>query len=263
MVLFYRKKGETGEPLIILHGLYGSGDNWMSIAQELSSKYRVYLIDQRNHGRSPHAVDMSYDALTDDLNGFIEKHSPGKVNIIGHSMGGKAAMRFAQKHPGKAARLVVVDVSPGNYDMASPNSGTHKKIIHALKSVDPAVAGNRKDIERQLAKHIENVQLRMFLLKNIERTEDGTYRWRLNIGSIEKNIKTIMDSIPDIETPVPTPTLFLKGEQSSYITEKELPLIKKLFPNSRLVTIPNAGHWLHARQPKLFVKEVMGFLTEK
>ncbi len=262
MELFYREKGGTGEPLIILHGLYGSGDNWMSIAQELASKYRVYLIDQRNHGRSPHADDMSYDALADDLNDFIEKHSLGNVNITGHSMGGKAAMRFAQKHPEKVSKLVIVDVSPGTYDMASPNSETHRKIIHALRSVDPSKAGNRKEIERQFAKHIENMQLRMFLLKNIERTEDGTYRWRLNINSIEKNIKSIMDSIPDLDTPIPAPTLFLKGEQSSYITEKDLPLIKKLFPNSRVVTIPNAGHWLHARQPKLFIKEVMGFLEE-
>ena len=119
MELFYRKKGETGEPLIILHGLYGSGDNWMSIAQELAIKFQVYLIDQRNHGRSPHANDMSYDALADDLNDFIEKHDLGNVNIIGHSMGGKTAMRFAQKHPEKVSKLVIVDVSPGTCPVRS------------------------------------------------------------------------------------------------------------------------------------------------
>jgi len=258
--LFYRKKGETGEPLVILHGLYGSGDNWMSIAGELSGRFQVYLIDQRNHGRSPHADDMSYEALANDLHGFVMKHNLEKVNIIGHSMGGKTAMWFAAKHPEKVKKLVVVDVAPGTYDSTSPNVETHKKIIKALRSIDPAKAKTRKELDKQFAEHIDNLQLRMFLLKNIERTDGGSYRWRLNINSIEKNIGNIMGGLPDTNITIDVPTLFLKGELSDYITEKDHPLIKKIFPRSEVITVHNAGHWLHARQPKVFIEKTMEFL---
>ena len=262
MELFHRKKGDAGEPLIILHGLYGSGDNWMSIAQVLSGKYQVYLIDQRNHGRSPHADDMSYDMLAEDINEFIDSHDLKNVNIIGHSMGGKAAMWFAAKHPDKIKKLVIVDVAPGTYDLSSPSVETHKKIIGALKSTDPSKVKNRKELNMQFAKMIDNLQLRMFLLKNIERKDDGTYRWRINIESIEQNIISIMSSIPDTNITINTPALFLKGEMSDYITEKDFPLIRKIFSKSEIITIPNAGHWLHARQPKLFIEKTLDFLKD-
>ncbi len=260
MELFYRKTGETGEPLIILHGLYGSGDNWMSIARSLSEKFQVYLVDQRNHGRSPHGEEMDYDTLTEDLNEFIDNHSLKKVNIIGHSMGGKTAMWFTAKYPEKVKKLVVVDVAPGKYDSTSPNVETHKKIIKALKSTDPSNAKSRKELDMQFAKMINNLQLRMFLLKNIERKENGTYHWRINVESIEKNIANIMGGIPDTNISIDKPVLFLKGELSNYITENDIPLIKKIFSNSQIVNIPNAGHWLHARQPELFTTKVLEFL---
>ena len=263
MELFFRKKGDAGEPLIILHGLYGSGDNWMSIAGGLSDNFQVYLIDQRNHGRSPHADDMSYDALANDLNEFIENQKLNKVNIIGHSMGGKTAMWFAAKHPDKVKKLVVVDVAPGIYDTTSPNVKTHRKIIEALRSVDPAKAKNRKDLDKDFGKQIPNLQLRMFLLKNIERQPDGSYRWRLNIDSIENNIRNIMGGIPDTNITINAPTLFFKGELSDYITEKDFPLIEKIFPKAEIVTIRNAGHWLHARQPELFTQKTLEFLKDR
>jgi pimeloyl-ACP methyl ester carboxylesterase len=261
--LFFRKKGDTGEPLIILHGLYGSGDNWMSIAGGLSDNFQVYLIDQRNHGRSLHADDMSYEALANDLDEFIENQKLNKVNIIGHSMGGKTAMWFAAKHPDKVKKLVVVDVAPGTYDTTSPNVKTHRKIIEALRSVDPAKAKNRKDLDKDFGKHIPNLQLRMFLLKNIERQPDGSYRWRLNIDSIENNIGNIMGGIPDANITINAPTLFFKGELSDYITEKDFPLIEKIFPKAEIVTIRNAGHWLHARQPELFTQKTLEFLKDR
>ena len=260
MELFFRKKGDDGEPLIILHGLYGSGDNWMSIARDLSESFSVYLPDLRNHGRSPHAEDMSYEALADDLHEFIEKQKLDKVNIIGHSMGGKTAMWFAAKHPEKVKKLIVVDVAPGTYDSTSPNVETHKKIINALKSIDPSIVKSRKELDAEFAKQIPNLQLRMFLLKNIERQDDGSYRWRLNIDSIEKNIGNIMGGIPDTSIKINVPTLFFKGALSDYITEEDLPVIKNIFPHSKVVTIPNAGHWLHARQPELFTQKALEFL---
>jgi pimeloyl-ACP methyl ester carboxylesterase len=261
--LFFRKKGEKGEPLIILHGLYGSGDNWMSIARVLSDSFQVYLVDQRNHGRSPHAEDMSYEALANDLYEFVEKQRLDKVNIIGHSMGGKTAMWFAAKHPDKVKKLIVVDVAPGTYDSTSPNVETHKKIISALKSINPSEAENRKELDEEFSKHIPNLQLRMFLLKNIERQDDGSYRWRLNINNIEKNIGNIMGGLPDTNITVNVPTLFFKGGQSDYITEKDLPVIKRIFPDSGVITIQNAGHWLHARQPELFTQKTLEFLKSQ
>ena len=263
MELFYRKKGDSGEPLIILHGLYGSGDNWISIAQKLSDYFQVYLVDQRNHGKSPHADDMSYDTMANDLHEFITGHSLEKVNIIGHSMGGKTAMWFTATHPETVNKLVVVDVAPGSYDSTSPNVETHKKIINALRTTDPSKAKNRKELDEQFAKMINNLQLRMFLLKNIERTEDGSYRWRINIDSIENNIGNIMGGLPDTNITVYIPALFLKGELSDYITEKDIPVIKNTFPLSEVITIPNAGHWLHARQPELFTKKVLEFLIDQ
>nr|AWD93592.1 putative esterase [uncultured bacterium] len=261
--LFFRKKGESGEPLIILHGLYGSGDNWISIANELKDYFQVYLIDQRNHGRSPHADDMSYESMAEDLHEFIKSQNLESVNIIGHSMGGKTAMWFTAAHPDKVKKLIVADIAPGKYDTTSPNVKTHKKIIAALKSIDPSEAKTRKEIETQLSRYIDNVQLRMFLLKNIERKEDGCYRWKINIDSIEKNIINIMSGITGIDIPVHVPALFLKGELSDYITDKDIPLIKEIFPDAKLVTIPGAGHWLHAQQPKIFIQKTLEFLRNR
>jgi len=258
--LFYRQSGETGEPLIILHGLYGSGDNWMSIARPLSENFRVYLVDQRNHGRSPHSEDMDYDLMAGDLLEFFNKHQIEKANIIGHSMGGKTAMWFASKHPMKVNKLVVADIAPKSYEMTDSNAGVHKMIISALKTVTPETAASRKEIESRLSDLLPNPQLVMFLLKNIERKNDGSYRWRINIKSIEKDLEKIMNGFSGLSTPVNVPALFLKGEESNYIKAKDLPRIKELFPDSQVITIPKAGHWLHAQQPELFTSKVLEFL---
>ncbi len=260
MELFYRKRGEVGEPLIILHGLYGSGDNWMSIAREFANKYTVYLIDQRNHGRSPHSDDMSYNILADDLLNFMNKHYIERANIIGHSMGGKTAMWFSFKYPERLNRVVVVDIAPKSYDISDTNFNVHKMIISALKSAEPETAVSRKEIENRLNRHIPNQQLNMFLLKNIERTDDGTYRWRININSIDKNLKNIMNGFSELNSPVKTPTLFVKGELSNYIRSEDSDTIETFFPNSEIKIVPDAGHWLHAQQPELFTKTVLEFL---
>jgi pimeloyl-ACP methyl ester carboxylesterase len=258
--LFYRKKGDSGEPLIILHGLYGSSDNWMSIAHKLKDYFQVYLIDQRNHGRSPHSPEMNYDLFTADLYAFFKKHNIGKAHILGHSMGGKTAMWFALKYPNLVNKLIIVDIAPKTYDMSDNNSGVHKMIISALKSAEPETAKYRKDIESRLNNHIPNPQLNMFLLKNIERNSNGTYSWRLNINSIDRNLEKIMNGFSELTRPIGVPTLFLKGELSNYIKQNDSNRIKHLFPDSEIVTILDAGHWLHAQQPELFVKTVLEYL---
>ncbi len=260
MKLFYRKRGDTGEPLIILHGLYGSGDNWISIAQVLKDHFQVYLLDQRNHGRSPHSEEMNYDLLTEDLHAFFKIHNINRAHIVGHSMGGKTAMWFALKYPQLVNRLVIVDIAPRTYEMSAANSKVHKLIISALKSVEPESATGRKEIEKRLSNRIANVPLRMFLLKNIERNSDGTYSWRLNVNSIDNNLVKIMNGFSEITQTIDVPTLFLKGELSNYIGRGDSSLIKQIFPISELITVPEAGHWLHAQQPELFTKTVLEFL---
>ncbi len=260
MELFYRKKGEAGEPLIILHGLYGSGDNWMSIAQRFSNKYTVYLVDQRNHGRSPHTDEMDYNLLTDDLVHFLDKHKIEKTIIIGHSMGGKTAMWFGFKYPERINRLVIVDIAPKTYEMTAANVKVHRMIISALKSTKPETAISRKEIEERLNSRIPNPQLSRFLLKNIERSNDGIYRWRLNINSIDKNLRNIMDGFSGLNSPVTVPALFVKGELSNYISSEDRSTIETLFPNSETITIPKAGHWLHAQQPEIFINIISEFL---
>ena len=262
--LFYRKRGDGGEPLIILHGLYGSGDNWMSIAQVLKEHFQVYLIDQRNHGRSPHSDEMNYELLSEDLHAFFQTHHIGKANIIGHSMGGKTAMWFALKYPELVNRLVVVDIAPKTYNMSNANFSTHRMIISALKGAEPETANGRKEIEKRLLNVIPNRQLCMFLLKNIERNSAGKYLWRININSIEQNLPKIMDGFSDLAKdgimPISTHTLFIKGELSNYINADDITEIRNLFPKAELVTFPDAGHWLHAQQPELFLKTVEDFL---
>jgi len=262
--LFYRKKGETGEPLIILHGLYGSGDNWMSIAQVLKEHFQVYLIDQRNHGRSPHSYEMDYELLSEDLHAFFQTHNISKAHIIGHSMGGKTAMWFTLKYPELVNRLVVVDIAHRTYSMVGTNANVHKMIISALKGVEPETATGRKEIEKRLLTFIPNKQLCMFLLKNIERDSTGKYGWRININSIEKNLINIMDGFSNLAKnevlPANTPVLFIKGELSNYINANDITEIRNLFPKAELVTFPDTGHWLHAQQPELFLKTVVEFL---
>ena len=260
MKLFYRKKGEGGEPLIILHGLYGSGDNWISIAQVLKDHFQVYLLDQRNHGKSPHSEEMNYDLLTEDLYAFFKTHNINRAHIVGHSMGGKTAMWFAYKYPELVNRLIIVDIAPKTYDMSAANSKVHNLIISALKSVEPESASGRKEIEKRLSNRIANVPLRMFLLKNIERNSDGIYSWRLNINSIDNNLFRIMNGFSEITQPIEVPALFMKGEHSNYISKNDSSRIKQTFPNSELITVPEAGHWLHAQQPELFTKTVLEFL---
>lgn len=267
MKLFYRKRGETGTPLVILHGLYGSGDNWMSIANELKEHFQVYLVDQRNHGRSPHSPVMDYDSLTNDLYDFFEDHNIKKAHIIGHSMGGKTAMQFTLDHPDRIKKLIVVDISPKTYNLsksAFSNVFMHKKIIAAFKAVNPETAKSRQEIDSQMANLIPDIRLRQFLLKNIERDDSGKFRWRINISSIEKNIDKVMNGFSDLvaegSKQVPNPCLLIKGELSDYVDAGDIYFARKLFPNAQMVTIPEAGHWLHAQQPKLFVKTVKNFL---
>jgi pimeloyl-ACP methyl ester carboxylesterase len=266
MDLFYRKLG-SGDPVVILHGLYGSADNWHSIARELASTYSVYLVDQRNHGNSPHHPEHDYNLLSNDLNEFIVKQHLNKPIIIGHSMGGKTALAYGLKYPDRVNKMIVVDISPLGYDNAHdpPGSISHERIIRALMSIDPDLIISREDADNKLKQTIVSATVRQFLLKNLKRTPGGNFRWTLNLSALAENMPAIYASVIPEKNIDPDdfshfPLLFLKGALSGYIGQKDEEAIRHYFPWAEFIVISGAGHWVHAEQPGAFLKAVHNFL---
>ena len=268
MELNYRETG-SGEALIILHGLYGSSDNWMNIAKELSGNFQVFLLDQRNHGQSPHSSTHRYEAMREDLREFMDRHQLEQADILGHSMGGKTAIYFAAQYPQRTRRLIVVDIGPAAYPQltkSSPATLSHLNITNALYNLDTDQINTLRDADRQLAETIPYQQVRQFLLKNLKRDKQtGQYRWLLNIGVIRNELPAIMDGLDtnqykDAGGITSMPVLFIRGERSPYIGEKEQNDIRTIFPDARIETIEDAGHWVHAEKRKPFLKLVEHFL---
>ena len=252
--------------MVILHGLYGSGDNWLSIGKSLSGFCQVYLLDQRNHGKSFHHDEHNYEVLMGDLKEFLDQQGLEKTMILGHSMGGKVAMRFAMEFPGMVTKLIIADVSPGSYLDSDNNDHVkvHNKIISAMMDVDLSITSSLSDVEHQLESNLENQRLRKFLLKNLYKDEDRFYQWKLNLPALKNSLTDIAGGL-DLERLktsefTNSPELFLRGEDSDYIGDKDEILIRNIFPFSTLVTIKNAGHWLHAQQPELFSRLVKKFI---
>jgi pimeloyl-ACP methyl ester carboxylesterase len=266
MELFYRKSGH-GEPLVILHGLYGSSDNWHSIARELADKHTVYLIDQRNHGHSPHHPEHNYDLLVSDLEEFMLRHHLTRSVILGHSMGGKAALAFSVNNPEKVSKLIVVDISPLGYNSSSnaPERSIHERIIRALLAVDPLQIKTRNEADAILQKTIALPAIRQFLLKNLKRDGEGKFYWGLNIKGLSDNLQSIFagvvpETASQLSAAANLPALFIKGAYSGYIRNHDEAAIRQYFPNARLITIQGAGHWTHADQPQAFIRTVREFL---
>ncbi len=264
MKLNFRKTGK-GPALIILHGLYGSGTNWLNIATQFSNKYSVYLVDQRNHGESPHHMSQSYDEMANDLTELCNRLKLDSINLIGHSMGGKTAMTFTLQHPGIVKKLICVDISPYSYlgqKHFSEQAGFHRLILETFRTAPINETGSREDVEAYFAKAIENKQIRKFLLKNLKRAKDGNFFWQLNIGALESGLHDIIGAIPPIKLGIQSyiPTLFIRGGKSPYITDEDTEAIPDIFKNARFATFENAGHWLHAEYPEEFIQTVQGFL---
>ena len=251
MKLHYKKFGQ-GQPLLILHGLFGSADNWQTLAKKFSEYFTVYLIDQRNHGHSPHEENINYDLMADDLNELIENENLNDITLLGHSMGGKTVMRFSQKYPSSISKLIIVDIGRKEYPMH------HDKIIQGLSAIDLNIIRSRNGAREILSNYVVEESLLQFLLKNLYWIEKGQLAWRMNLPVIVKNMKMILAKIP--AEIVLTPTLFLKGEKSNYIEESDFNDLMYYFPNSEIETIYNAGHWLHAENPIDFYQLTMDFL---
>lgn len=266
MNLFYREFGQ-GFPLIILHGLYGSSDNWVSIGKELGAYNTVILVDQRNHGQSPHSNKHNYRVLSNDLLELFDNLRIEKANLLGHSMGGKAAMQFTIDHPEKVSSLIVVDIAPWSYlneDNSLKQLDTeHHQILQGLLSIPINTISTRAEADEKLSYFVKSEKVRQFLLKNLKREDNGSFIWRFNLPAIASNISTLLEGInPDNkEINSKIKTLFIKGEQSNYIPYSRVQEIKKIFPESKLVTIGNAGHWVHAEKPTEFLIEVNQFLN--
>lgn len=269
MELAYKRFGE-GQPLIILHGLYGSSDNWLSFGKQLAGNdLEVYLVDLRNHGESPFDGSHTYNDMKKDIFTFCMHHEIKAPIILGHSMGGKAAMFFAAKYPDIVKKLIVIDISPRSYTKADAASQTvnHASIIAAMKNMDLDSIKTRTDAQKELMKAIPNERVVKFLLKNLTRNDGKKFAWKLNLDVLSKDLPEIMKGIEDKDiTDVALlqelPALFIKGEKSNYIVKDDKTRIKEIFDKAEIVTIENAGHWVHAEQSDQVIQYILNFIAK-
>lgn len=251
MKLHFQSYGE-GSPLIILHGLFGMLDNWHTVGKMLGEHFHVFLVDQRNHGRSPHSQEWNYDVMAEDIVEFIAEHRILPCFLLGHSMGGKVAMTAALKYPDQVEKLVVIDIAPRSYP------SFHDSILDALTSLDLGSYTSRQAVDDALSIRIHEAPVRQFLMKNLARNDDGTLRWKMNLPVISANYQEMLKGVNRSAT-FSKPTLFIRGTKSSYIGEGDLPDIKKLFPHSFIADF-DTGHWIHAEAPAQLTKTVTEFL---
>lgn len=258
MQLFFRKFGKTGDqPLVILHGLFGISDNWVSYGKRIALEgFEVFIVDMRNHGQSPQSDNFNYLALTDDLFDFIDEYDIDEPIIIGHSMGGKVAMRFALENPFLVKKLVVVDITLKAYG-ARPH---HKQIIRAMNSVKLEEVKSRREVEDQLSDLIPEIRIRQFILKNLHRKSDNSFEWRIYLPGIAGNLDSMFDGIDTI-IKYDKPSLFIKGGASDYILLEDFEKIRYNFPNTEIVTIEGTSHWVHVEAAERFYQLTSGFIT--
>ena len=244
---------QTETPLLVFHGLFGMLDNWGSFGKEFGELFPTHLMDLRNHGKSFHSEEMDLDAMTADILNYMEAHGLEKINLLGHSLGGKAVMTFAITYPEKVDHLIVVDMAPKAYP---PH---HQGIIKALQSVDFSVVKSRQEAEEILAQYIHEKSVIQFLAKNLYWTEDKQLAWRFNLQTLAEKYNDFVASAIKFGQ-FSGETLFMGGAKSNYILPQDEFLIKQQFPNSKIIHIANAGHWVQAENPKDFNQAVKDFL---
>ncbi len=253
MELFYRKYGEGQHSLVILHGVFGSSDNWVTLGRRFAERYSVYLVDQRNHGLSPRSDAFGYPEMVADLKELFDSLGLTSVILIGHSMGGKTAMQFALEHPGYLSKLMVVDIAPRNYPVH------HGTILNGLKSVPLSALKSRSEADELLSKSIPEFGVRQFLLKNLYRTDTG-FDWRINLPVLDANIEKVTEALQTNGRIFEKPTLFLGGGKSGYLKESDRAEILQIFPEAAIIMVPDAGHWIHAEKPEEFYQETIAFI---
>ena len=251
--LHIERQGQ-GTPLLILHGLFGSGQNWRTLGKRaLAPHVEVWAVDLRNHGQSPHTDEFTYQAMASDIIALIEDEAPGPVHLLGHSLGGKVAMHVALSAPHLIDKLIVVDIAP------RPYNARHSDILEALTSLDMPTMTSRTAIDEALSDQIPNAMVRQFLLKNAQRHPEGGFHWKINLDAIHANYHRVNETITGYPAR-PGPTLFVRGGRSTYILDEDQTAIKALFPDAQIATIAEAGHWIHYEAPQPFSEAVLSFL---
>ncbi len=253
MKLYSKIYGDKAQDLIIIHGLFGMSDNWNSLGKQFSKYCRVHLLDLRNHGRSPHSDDFNYEVMCGDVLEYMEDNNIEKPIILGHSLGGKVAMKFAFLYPDKIEKLIVADMAPRRYD-----TGFHQNLLSTLYRLPLENFEKREEIDKLLASTYEDKGMRLFLLKNLYRNENKEFAWRFNIEVLLEKVNNIQEA-DFVKGVCDVPTHFIRGENSNYITTEDELIINKHFLDFSIATIEEAGHWLHAEQSEIFYNEVMGF----
>jgi len=253
MQLAYQSYG-AGPPLIILHGLLGSGDNWRTLSRTVfGAHFEVFTVDQRNHGRSPHSDTIDYRVMVEDLAAFMDARGLTAARLLGHSMGGKTAMDFALTYPERVEALVVVDIAPKAY------APRHTALLEALRALDLAAYRTRAEIDAALRPQIPSDGIRSFLLKNLQRDGQRGYGWKMNLDTIYRHYDRL-NGVMEADGTFEGPTLFVRGSASDYVADEDREIIISFFPEAEIVTIDGAGHWVHAEKPQEFGEVVLGFL---
>ncbi|OIQ91924.1 esterase YbfF [mine drainage metagenome] len=258
MQLHHQTLGQ-GQPLILLHGLFGSADNWGSVAKHFSKNYQVISVDLRNHGRSPHNESQSYTDMADDLLELCDALSLDRIYLLGHSLGGKVAMQFATRFPNRMEKLIVVDIAMRAY------ADAHTHLIDAMMAVELKTLRSRTEVDKALSSAIPEVMVRQFLLMNliksgINQSENGL-TWRINLAALKTNYPLLQQAVCE-NAQNEKPCLFIRGEQSDYVQDADIEQIKTLFTNAEFTSLPT-GHWVHAEQPQAFIEVVENFLASE
>ncbi|WP_409525056.1 alpha/beta fold hydrolase [Nitrincola sp. MINF-07-Sa-05] len=251
MQLHYQRSGQ-GEPLVILHGLFGTLENWGGQIKAFAEHYDVIAVDLRNHGRSPHTDQISYELMAADIIDLLDQLELPNAHILGHSMGGKVAMQLALNTPDRVNQLIIVDIAPVAYQH------DHDDVFKGLFNVQLDSITSRKEAESQLAEHVQDPSVRAFLLKNLYRNDDKRFAWRMNLELLHRDYDKVIAAPQG--SPFNRPALFIKGSESHYLLKAYQPAIMALFPAARLKMIEGAGHWPHAEKPALFTRLVLNHL---
>ena len=252
--MIYSKIEGEGKPFLIIHGFLGMSDNWKTLGLQFAELgFQMHLLDMRNHGKSFHSNEFNYEAMTEDVKAYVDFYKLKNITILGHSMGGKIAMLFATLYPELTEKLIVADIGPKYY---APH---HQSILAALNAVDFSKQPSRAEVDEIISEYISDFGTKQFLLKNLYWVEPGQLGFRFNLKVFNDKISEIGAALP-IENHFNKPTLFLRGDKSDYILDADFETIYYHFPEAKIVTIPNAGHWLHAENPKAFYCEVENFI---
>jgi pimeloyl-ACP methyl ester carboxylesterase len=243
-----------GDPLVILHGLLGSADNWHSMSRRLGAHYQVFALDLRNHGRSPHSDILDYDVMVADVREFMEQQALRRIMLLGHSLGGKVAIQFAIDYSEQVDRLVIVDIAPKPYEPSQ------RYLLKAMRALDLTRYKSFADVAAALAPKVSSESLRQFLLKNLTRDEKGRLRWKIHLEAIDQNYDKLLRGLSP-ERSFNKPTLFIRGGRSNYIEDDDGRLIRQMFPQAEIATLPEAGHWVHVDAPDEFFQTVVNFLN--